>query len=182
MKLTAYAVILLAGIMAWAAGCSPKTSTKQEEPSASAPESEPSASDFIVPRLNGDTPTIKLSDYAGRVVLLDFWATWCPPCKAELPELNELYQEWKDRGLVLIGMTVDQGEPMDITEAVKAFNLSYPVALAHEDVQRVYGGIRAVPTKFLLDQRGIVRQCYVGRTSMDIIRKDIDALLNAPPL
>ena len=169
------AVILLAG-------CKPQTPSSKGPGAGPGREESPVANDFVVTNLAGDTPTLRLSDFAGQVVLLDFWATWCPPCRAELPTLNKLYQDKKEAGFVVIGLSVDQGETSDIAESVKAFKLTYPVGLANEEVQKAYGGIRAVPTKFLLDKQGIVRQYYVGVVAEDRLRNDIDALLKQPPL
>ncbi|OGV43110.1 MAG: hypothetical protein A2X46_11815 [Lentisphaerae bacterium GWF2_57_35] len=163
-------------------GCSPKATPEKKSATAGAQDESRTATDFIVARLNGDSPTLKLSDYAGNVILLDFWATWCAPCKAELPILNKLYQDWKDRGFLVIGLSVDHGEESAVAEAVKGFDISYPVGLANEDVQKAYGGIRAVPTKFLLDKQGIVRQYYVGVVPEVRLREDIETLLKQSSL
>jgi thiol-disulfide isomerase/thioredoxin len=162
--------------MVWMVGCAPQK-PPEKKPETPSQVKAPVANDFVVANLSGDASTLRLSDYAGKVVLIDFWATWCPPCKAELPTLNKMYQDLKDRGFTIIGLSVDQGEQADIAEAVKAFGLSYPVGLANEDVQKAYGGIRAVPTKFLLDKEGGVRQHYVGLVPENRLRQDIEALL-----
>ncbi len=157
------------------AGCGPQ----QQMPGAGQPgastETYP-ASGFVIPSL-ADSSDISLAVYQGRVVLLDFWATWCPPCRSELPALNSLYGELKDQGFVLIGMTVDQGSREEVAPAVKRFGLSYPVGLAGPDVQSSYGGIRAVPTKFLLDRKGGIHKKYVGVVPDSQLRADIQALL-----
>jgi thiol-disulfide isomerase/thioredoxin len=132
---------------------------------------------FSIPDLANPGRQLSLATYKDQVVLLDFWATWCPPCKTELPALNRLYDELKAKGFVVVGMTVDNGSEAQVAEAVSRFKLSYPVGLAGEDVQRAYGGIRAVPTKFLLDKKGTVAKQYLGVVPERQLRADIEALL-----
>lgn len=172
----------LGGLITWAmllflAGCTPPA---EEPPAGGAAPGTGAAggagSDFSIPSL-GAPGQIALSSYKGQVVLLDFWATWCPPCRAELPGLNRLYQELSGKGFTLIGMTVDQDSQDEVAQAVGHFNLSYPVGLAGPEVQAAYGGIRAVPTKFLLDRNGNVRKHYVGMVREPELRADIEALL-----
>ncbi len=158
------------------AGCSPR-----EPDERSAPVTEPAlaakAAEFVIPSLSDDSAELRLSDYTGKIVLLDFWATWCPPCRAEIPDLNRLYAEWKDKGFELIGMTVDQGAPEKIKQAVKGLNLAYPAGLAGDDIQQHFGGIRAVPTKYLLDGQGRIRKKYVGVVSEKQLVEDLSALM-----
>ena len=127
--------------------------------------------------LDGTGRTLELEALKGRVVLLDFWATWCPPCKKELPELAALYTQMESQGVTLVGMTVDQGSAQDVAAAVAPFDLPYPVVLADEDAQKQFGGIRAVPTKFLLDKEGQVVEKYVGLVSIEKLKTDIEKLL-----
>jgi glutathione peroxidase-family protein len=94
-----------------------------------------------------------------------------------LPALNRLYSDLKQKGFVIVGMTVDNGSAEQVAEAVRKFELLYPVGLAGEDVQRAYGGIRAVPTKFLLDKNGAVARQYLGVVPEQQLRADIESLL-----
>lgn len=176
MKRTAIlSVALSAGFLA---GCSlepPPSAEKAPGEAAVAPNS--AVAPFgRVPNLNGLEP-IDLASYTGRVVMLDFWATWCPPCRFELPVLNRLQRELESKGLTVIGMTVDQGEANAVAEAVKPFDLAYPAGLAGEAVQARYGGIRAVPTKILLDRQGRVRQRIEGVIPEPELRTEVDQLL-----
>jgi thiol-disulfide isomerase/thioredoxin len=158
-------------------GCGP-VQQMPGTPGAGAPATTAggSAPAFVIPSIAG-SGDIALAAYQGQVVLLDFWATWCPPCRSELPALNRMYGELKDKGFALIGMTVDQGPQAQVAQAAKRFNLSYPVGVAGPDVQAAYGGIRAVPTKFLLDKKGAVYKRYMGVVPESQIRADIETLL-----
>ena len=132
---------------------------------------------FTIPGIGNTTSPIALSDYKGQVVLLDFWATWCPPCRYELPTLSRLQAELKDKGFTIIGMTVDEGDADQIAAAVKNLNPQYPTGRADEKVQAAYGGIRAIPTKFLLDRNGNIKQSYLGVVAEDKLKSDIEPLL-----
>jgi thiol-disulfide isomerase/thioredoxin len=166
MKTSASLLVVLA--LVTLAGCAPQGPV--------GPTPGGTVSGFVIPSLT-DSGDVSLAVYQGRVVLLDFWATWCPPCRSELPTLNRLYGELSNKGFTLIGMTVDKGSREQVAEAVKRFNLSYPVGLAGPEIQASYGGIRAVPTKFLLDRKGAVHKSYVGVAPEGQLRADIEALL-----
>ncbi|HOW97905.1 MAG TPA: TlpA disulfide reductase family protein [Kiritimatiellia bacterium] len=157
------------------AGCGPSGEDRAAQPEVS--PSGPAASAFFIPSLKAAGESIDLNSFRGRVALLDFWATWCPPCRSELPELARLFEELKDQGFVLVGMTVDQGAAESVAQAVGRFEIPYPVGLAGPDIQAAYGGIRAVPTKFLLDAQGKVRKSYLGVVPVEQLRADISALL-----
>ena len=120
-----------------------------------------------------DQPPVKLADLRGRVVLLDFWATWCVPCIETLPKLNTLHKKYKDRGLVIVGMTNFFGEANGRTltpaqeaayvrEFKKKFNVAYGFAIADSDHNDRNYGITSIPTAILIDKRGVVRHITVG--------------------
>ncbi|MBN1836214.1 MAG: TlpA family protein disulfide reductase [Spirochaetales bacterium] len=157
------------------AGCKPPEGVA---PTAESREEPLKASlDVTMASLSEPGGELRLADYKGQVVLLDFWATWCPPCRAELPHLKRLHQDLNARGFTLIGMTVDRGSRDEVAEAVARFKINYPLGLADEAIQKRFGGIRAVPTKFLLDKKGAIRQSYVGYVSEAQLRNDIAPLL-----
>jgi thiol-disulfide isomerase/thioredoxin len=168
-------VLVALALLAALAGCRPP-SPPSEQPQQPPAEKYPPVG-FSVPSLQPGTETIALGDFKGKVVLLDFWATWCPPCRSEIPSLKKLHDELKDRGFSMVGMNVDQGSPQEVAEAVKRFEITYPLGLAGPEVQAAYGGIRAVPTKFLLDREGAIRKNYVGVVPEKDLRADIESLL-----
>jgi len=167
-----FAGVLLLG------GCTPPSpAPPPTEEKAVVPGARYEPSRFVIPAADGSGGNIALEDFRGKVVLLDFWATWCPPCRFELPALNRLHNELKDRGFSVVGMTVDDLELARLTEAVGRFDLAYPVGQAGPGIQQSYGGIRAVPTKFLLDREGAVRKRYEGVVPEKQLRADVEALL-----
>jgi len=174
-------LVLVAASAVLFAGCEPFMKHSSRPPRS---ENKPAvkqsyaAKGFSIPSLDASGGTINLADYKGKVVLLDFWATWCPPCRSELPALNRMYDELKSKDFVLIGMTVDQGSIESVKKAVAKFNVTYPMGLAGADAQSAYGGIRAVPTKFLLDKNGDVKQRYVGVVSDTKLKAAIEQLLS----
>ncbi len=155
-------------------GCTPREASRTPGGVASSAAAE---GGFTIPALEGSSPSVSLADQRGKVVLLDFWATWCPPCRSELPRLNALHDSLKDRGFTVIGMTVDRDDAAQVAAAVKECHLVYPVGLAGPEVQQAYGKIRAVPTKFLLDRNGVVQKRYVGVVPEGQLRQDIEGLL-----
>jgi len=118
------------------------------------------APDFTLTSTDGKS--IKLSDYRGKVVVLDFWATWCPPCKAEIPDFIKLYSKYKDDGFQMLGVSLDQGGLKDVVPFMKDHGIDYPIVLGTEEVVSAYGGIRGIPTTFVIDKKGYVRDAFEG--------------------
>jgi thiol-disulfide isomerase/thioredoxin len=125
---------------------------------------------------------VDFSKWRGQVLLLDFWATWSPVCRADLPARDALYQDLKDRGMVVVGLTMDRGTPADIQEAVRALPFSYPAVLADNRALELVGGIRPIPTRVLLGRDGKVHKQYMGALPMDGIRADVEELLKSVSL
>jgi peroxiredoxin len=126
-----------------------------------------------------DGKTVKLSDFKGKVVILDFWATWCPPCREEIPNFVALQTQYKNQGLVVIGVSVDQGGPGVVSSFVKNNGINYPIVMATDDVTAQYGGIDAIPTTFVIDPQGNIVDKYVGGTDKSTFEHDIKKLLPA---
>jgi len=144
-----------------------------------APE-HPTAPNFTLPNVAGGTVT--LAELRGKVVLLDFWATWCGPCRAGIPALNALFLEHRGDGLEVVGISLD----MDMRgrtglETVRSFlgrmPIEYTLVMGNMGTVRAYGGIQSIPTAFLVDRTGRVRQRYVGLQPKEVLQRDITALL-----
>lgn len=104
---------------------------------------------------------ITLADYKGKVVLLNFWATWCPPCKAEIPDLITISKEYA-KDFSIIGISLDQDGPEVVRKFYKEYKLNYPVIMATPEMVNSYGGITAIPTSFILNRKGEVVHQIVG--------------------
>ena len=127
---------------------------------------------------NSSGGSVTLSEYQGKVVLLDFWATWCGPCRMEIPELVALQEKYGERGLRIIGIAVDD-DPQSVREFHRSVAFNYPVALADDATQALYGGIQDLPTLFLIGRDGRVYAGYGGAVPASGLESDIRALLDA---
>ncbi len=136
------------------------------------------APDFALKDANGQT--VHLSDYRGKVVLLDFWATWCGPCKVEIPWFQEFERQNKDKGFAVLGVAMDD----DGWDAVKPFaqerGINYRLVLGNDDVARLYGDLEALPTTLLIDRDGGIASIHVGLTGKSEFEDGIQELLQAP--
>ena len=133
------------------------------------------APDFQLNDLAGST--FNLKDVKGKVVILDFWASWCPPCKMELPHFQALYDKYKDKGLVVIGISMDRISPAQIGSFVKANGMTYPVLVATQDVIDSYGGIKDIPTTFVISRKGRIIKKFVGYQSKEVFEGLVKKLL-----
>jgi cytochrome c biogenesis protein CcmG/thiol:disulfide interchange protein DsbE len=117
------------------------------------------AVDFRLPTLDGTE--VSLGDYRGNVVLVNFWATWCPPCRAEIPDIEAAYQARQDEGFVVLGVSVEQTQA-SVAPFVQAMEMTYPVLL--DETGQVYRTYRApgLPMSILVDEEGVIRARHVG--------------------
>jgi peroxiredoxin len=129
---------------------------------------------------DADGRVVRLSDYRGKVVLLDFWATWCGPCKIEIPWFMQLERQYKDRGFAVLGVSMDD----DGWESVKPFlselGVNYRVVIGDDKTAQLYGGIDALPTTFLIDRTGKIAAVHVGLASRKDFVDGVEELLQTP--
>jgi cytochrome c biogenesis protein CcmG/thiol:disulfide interchange protein DsbE len=131
-------------------------------------------------KLDGlDGRPLSLGAARGKVVLLNFWATWCGPCRAEIPDLIILQQKYRDQ-LQIIGLTVDDDDVSMIKQVVAETHINYPVAMSSPEVRVQYGGVAALPTSFVLDAQGRVVQKHEGLRNPALYETEIRALLGLP--
>ena len=124
-----------------------------------------------------DGKPVKSSDFAGKVVILDFWATWCPPCKAEIPGFVELQEKYKDKGLVIVGVSLDEQGPAVVKPFMQQFRVNYPIVMGDEKIVEDFGGVTAIPTTFIIDKAGNIVKKHVGFTPKENFEKEITPLL-----
>ncbi len=135
--------------------------------------------DISLVNLNGEM--VSLRSLAGKVTIVDFWATWCIPCLAEMPHFETLYKEYSDRGFQMVSLSTDQ-DPEFVTGFMekKGLNVSFPILMADTEVERAFGGINALPVTFVLDSSQTVVRKYIGFRYRETFESDIRMLLGLP--
>jgi thiol-disulfide isomerase/thioredoxin len=124
-----------------------------------------------------DGREVKSSDYLGKVVVVDFWATWCPPCRKEIPEYIAWQKKYADRGLVILGFSMDEAPASEVKAFGVKMKVNYPLLMANGATAEAFGGIEGLPTSFIIDREGNIRHRKVGLTDPDAYEKLIASLL-----
>ena len=144
-----------------------------------AQQPKPAASGNLAPDLavtDIDGKKLTLSDYKGKVVLLDFWATWCTPCREEIPAFVEMQHKYGPQGFQVIGISMD-----DDAKPVKAFyqqfKINYPVAVGDDKLAQSFGGVLGLPVNFIIDREGRIHAKFLGATDVSVIDKAVSDLL-----
>jgi cytochrome c biogenesis protein CcmG, thiol:disulfide interchange protein DsbE len=135
------------------------------------------APDFTLPTPDGRD--LQLSSYRGKVVLLDFWATWCDPCREEIPHFVELQQKYGNRGLQIIGVSMDDS-PEPVRPFYQRFHMNYPVVMGTAKTGELYGGILGLPISFLIGRDGRIYAKHIGATDASVFEREIKHLIETP--
>jgi len=135
------------------------------------------APNFSLPQLAG--APLELSSYRGKVVLLDFWATWCEPCREEIPDFMALQRKYGPDGLQIIGVSMDDA-PEPVRQFVKQFDMNYPVVMGNARIGELYGGVLGLPIAFLIGRDGRISAKHVGAVDIFAVEKEIVKLLRPP--
>lgn len=130
---------------------------------------------FSLKDLDGNE--VSSSAFANKVVLLNFWATWCPPCQAEIPVLKSLYEDYRDKGFEVVGISVDEEGPQAVKEFVQQRGIHYPVLMSTDEVIEAYGGIRGIPTTFLISRDGKIVRKFFGEQRKSVLDDMIKKLV-----
>ena len=158
-------------------GCS-KPQLSVSAASVKAEKERRAAPDFALKDAEGKL--VHLSDYRGKVVLLDFWATWCGPCKIEIPWFMDFQRQNQEKGLVVLGVSMDD-EGWDIVKPYLAsMKVNYRVVIGNDHTAQLYGGVDALPTTFLIDRDGKIAAVHVGLVDRKDFENGIDELLHTP--
>jgi cytochrome c biogenesis protein CcmG/thiol:disulfide interchange protein DsbE len=137
-----------------------------EEPSA--------AQDISLQDMNGNT--VKLSDFKGKVIILDFFATWCPPCRQEIPDFVELQKQYGEQGFAMVGVSLTPAE--DVKPFAEKLGMNYTVLIGDDKSSAAYGPIRSIPTTFIIDKEFKIVKKYIGYRPKDTFENDIKELLS----
>lgn len=132
------------------------------------------APDFKLPRTDGSE--LKLSDYKGKIVIIDFWATWCPPCRRGIPDLIDIQKKYSEQ-VVIIGISLDTETKPDVMPFIKQYGINYPIVYGNMEVVQSYGNIQAIPTSFIVDQNGQIVDKHVGLVDKAAYLSKIEELL-----
>jgi cytochrome c biogenesis protein CcmG, thiol:disulfide interchange protein DsbE len=170
-----YAIILLSGL-AWIFVSADKTN------SATAGRIPAPQKGFLAPEFKLETPngqSIALTDDRGKAILVNLWATWCPPCRAEMPTIEKVYQEYQDRGLVVLGVDATiQDDPTAIAPFVKQYGITFPILLdMNAEASDLYE-LRSLPTSFFIGRDGIIKEVVVGGPMSEaLLRTNIEEII-----
>jgi peroxiredoxin len=178
-----FAAMLLS--VSFLAGCSngsfglffPDRSVKAANPVKADQDRKP-APEFALK--DADGKTVHLADYKGKVVLLDFFATWCGPCKIEIPWFMEMERKNKDRGLAVLGVSMDDEGWEVVKPFLSSLGVNYRVVIGNDSTAQLYGGVDALPTTFLIDRNGKIAAIHIGLASKKDFDDGIQQLLQAP--
>jgi peroxiredoxin len=133
------------------------------------------APDFSLPTTTGQT--MKLSDFQGKAVLLNFWATWCEPCKVEMPWFVDLQKKYGPQGLQVVGVAMDDSSPKDIGAFAQKMGVNYPILIGKEEVGAQYGGLEYLPSTFYINRNGKIIEHAFGLVSRSEIEANIEKAL-----
>jgi len=124
--------------------------------------------------------TVKLSDYKGKVVLLNFWATWCGPCKIEIPWFMDFQKSYKDRDFAVLGVSMDEDGWESVKPYIEEHKINYRVVVGNDQVSQLFGSIDSLPTTLVIDREGRIASMHIGLVAKNTYQKEIEQLLEAP--
>lgn len=124
-----------------------------------------------------DGATVNLASYKGSVMLVNFWATWCPPCVGEMPDMNRLHKELAGKGFTVVGISMDTGSERPVKALAEKMGIAYPVVMGSDKIAKQFGEIIGIPVSFLVDRQGTVIKRYDGPRGYKDFRQGIEEAL-----
>jgi peroxiredoxin len=178
MRLGPRALVRVAAGMALLFGFAAQPLSAEPGQAACSADAKPAKLDLTFKDINGKA--FSLSDYKGKVVLLDFWATWCPPCRKEVPGFIELYNSYRSHGFVVIGVSMDDSKS-DIKRFARRYKMNYPILIGagRDDLEPAFGQL-PLPTAFVISRDGRICAKHDGLTPGEQFEKEIVSLLEVP--
>ncbi len=170
--------LVLAVAFVFLVSCSSKQTVSASGPTPSA--NRKLAADFSLKDENG--ATVKLSDYRGKVVLLNFWATWCGPCGLEIPWFIDFEQKYKSQGFAVLGVSMDDDGWSAVKPYVAERKINYRILMGNDSVAQFYGGVDALPMSFVIDKEGKVAATHKGLIGKNEYANEIQCLLGDKPV
>ncbi|KMZ42324.1 MULTISPECIES: TlpA disulfide reductase family protein [Bacillales] len=178
-----WAIVVLLGLLGW--GILDAEILNSQEPFASSAElgngqigmeKGNTAPDFELQQIGGGT--VKLSDFRGKKIVLNLWATWCPPCRAEIPDMQRYYEENKEKGVVILGVNLTNTEtsPEVVADFVKLYGISFPILLDPDKKVANVSKAISIPTSYIIDSNGVVQNKYIGPMSEEIMENMLSAI------
>jgi len=181
-QLARCAALAAAAGLAFACSRSGGEAVAAEKKSAAAPAATAPALPRLAPApawtlkdLNG--APVSMAQFKGKVVVVDFWATWCPPCRAEIPGYIEMVRKHGKDGLVIVGISLDQGGPDVVKPFAAKTGINYQLVMGDDAVVAAFGGVEGIPTTFLIDRAGIIRDRKVGAEEAESYERKVLAVL-----
>ena len=179
-------VLVSVAFVAGTIACSPKKDPEPPKPKVTNASGAAASVAMALPKMGRapswklqdiDGKTVTSEDFKGKVVVVDFWATWCGPCREEIPGYVAMMKKYGKDGLVIVGISVDQGGPEVVKPFSQRYGMNYPLVMADEAVIAAFGGIEAYPTTFLIDRDGQVRDRKIGMEESAEYEKKVLAVL-----
>ncbi len=133
--------------------------------------------EFQLAGIGDSLPMVRSEDFTGKVLLVNFWATWCPPCRQEIPSLIRLHEENSGKGFSVIGISMDKSAPDKVAKFVKKIGVNYPIAMGTNEIARSFGASGTIPSSFLVNASGRIVKRYPGYTSYEKMAKDLKEVL-----
>jgi cytochrome c biogenesis protein CcmG/thiol:disulfide interchange protein DsbE len=123
--------------------------------------------------------TVSSETFAGKVVIVDFWTTWCPPCRQEIPHFVQLQSKYRDQGLAIVGLSLDAGGAKDVAPFAEEYDVNYTMLVGADEVAKAFGGVVSIPTTFVIDRQGKIVKRFIGYTAPEVFEETIAPLLAA---